>query len=108
MLVSLKLFKDIFLNRVKGKVVKQKDLMATLKFCWTQLSSDADSLSQMDSETQMRLDSFNNEFVVGGKLSPVDTTVEATNDLASKFITLQERVREAQRSNANKSTRHAK
>lgn len=99
-------FMQDFPERIKGNIIKQENLINVVNFLYEQLKKEIDALPEIDEHTRDTIEYLKSEFEVDGILKPDDKTEDSVNDLANKYLILQDQVRQAQRLNVNKSSYH--
>ena len=86
-----------FPDRIKGAVIEQDNLMNVVNLFFKKLEEDIQELPQMGEETNSRYEYLRNEFVFDDVLKSSRNTDRSVDDLANKFMMLQQCVRADQR-----------
>ena len=90
-----KLMED-FPDRIKGKVIGEKNLINMINYCYGELRDSAIRLAQNDADIKRRLEYFEGEFMRDGILKPDHDDMSSVMDLANKYTNFQWKVRAAQ------------
>lgn len=86
-----------FPDRIKGAVIEQDNLINVVNLFFKKLKEDIQELPQMGKETNSRYESLRDEFVFDDVLKSSSNTDRSADDLANKFMMLQQCVRADQR-----------
>lgn len=86
-----------FPDRIKGAVIEQDNLMNVVNLFFKKLEEDIQELPQMGEETNSRYEHLRDEFVFDNVLKSSSNTDRSVDDLANKFMILQQCVRADQR-----------
>ena len=97
-LVTAKQFKKLstdFPNKVKGDIIKYNNLENMISYCFNNLCKEYAELDEKESTCDMKIEEFGTYFE-NGKISAFHPTISSINDLANKYSSLQNDVREFQ------------
>ncbi|MEE0015368.1 MAG: hypothetical protein UE699_06795 [Bacilli bacterium] len=86
-----------FPDCIKGAVIEQDNLMNVVNLFFKKLKEDIQELPQIGEETNSRYESLRDEFVFDDVLKSSSNTDRSVDDLANKFMMLQQCVRADQR-----------
>ena len=100
---ALETEKKYFPDRIKGEVIKKENLLNMVKYCYDILKKDIENLPEMDTDIRVRIEAFESVYGNGevmafnGFKRDHQKEEKMIDEIANKFIILQNTVREKQR-----------
>lgn len=86
-----------FPDCIKGEVIQEENVLNMVRMCYAKLKESIGSIDTIeDVEVKNYFQYMENEFMRGGVLTPDHKSVSSIQDLASKYMNLQWKVRNMQ------------
>ena len=99
-------FQNDFPDRIKGKIIKEDNLLNVLNALYDNLGKDMENISQLDEVTRTKFEQLGNTLdFVNAMESNQQSYKSEVEDLANKLYLVQNRVRAAQRSKTHQNGR---
>lgn len=99
-------FQNDFPDRIKGKIIKEDNLLNVLNALYDNLGKDMENISQLDEVTRTKFEQLGNTLdFVNSMESNQQSYKSEVEDLANKLYLVQNRVRAAQRSKTHQNGR---
>lgn len=99
-------FQNDFPDRIKGKIIKEDNLLNVLNALYDNLGKDIENISQVDEATRTKFEQLGNTLdFVNSMESNQQSYKSEVEDLANKLYLVQNRVRAAQRSKTHQNGR---